>query len=195
VTFSLLILLLLVPPSRVCECARVEAPCAGYWNATAIFVGRVESITGGVNARTATLTVLESFRGTSSSSVEVVTSGGDRECSFPFRIGREYVVYAYRSAETGRLTTSRCSRTRDVEDAGADLTYARALRNGTAPPGRITGQVLVFQRDLAGRSSVRGIPASGVGVRATRRASNVENAGSMDTVTNEAGDFFFDNVG
>ena len=55
----------------------------------------------------------------------------------------------------GELTTNVCLRTREIEDAAADLAYVRALREGSAPPGRISGQVLVIPRDLAGKPNDR----------------------------------------
>ena len=81
-----------------------------------------------------TFTVLDGFRGVTASTLEVSTEPAGQRCSLPFRVGHEYIVYAARS-EGGALTTSRCLRTRDVEDAGADLAYARDVKQGTRRSG------------------------------------------------------------
>ncbi len=92
-------------------------------------------------------------------------------------------MYASRSGEAGALVVSSCARTRPVEDAAADLAYARSVSDGTAPSGRITGQVLLGRRDLSGKTLSVAEPIPGVIVRISRE-------GFTDTIaTNEAGDF------
>jgi hypothetical protein len=89
-----------------------------------VFVGRVETVTRVGTTRRVSFTVLDAFRGVTASTLEVSTEPAGQRCSLSFRIGHDYIVYAARS-EGGALTTSRCLRSRDVEDAGADLAYAR----------------------------------------------------------------------
>ena len=183
---------LFAPPATAqqdCGCARVEPPCSAYWTDAAVFVGRVESVTREPGARRVRLSVIESFRGVSASTVDVLTAPAGQRCSLPFKAGREYLVYASRSAATGSLTATACSRTRGVEDAGADLAYARALKDGTAAPGRVTGQVLAGRRDLNGRSIGAAAPMANVTVRLAKDAS------ADRTTTNPAGDFLFEGRG
>jgi 5-hydroxyisourate hydrolase-like protein (transthyretin family) len=95
------------------------------------------------------------------------------------------MVYA-RPDDTGGLTTNVCLRTREIEDAAADLAYLRALKDGSAPPGRISGQVLIALRDLSGRMKGIAAPAAGVAVKM------VKDSVAEITITDRAGDFAFE---
>jgi hypothetical protein len=168
-----------------CGCAlRAPAPCAGYWDSAALFVGRVDAVKRTTGGRTIRFTVLEGFRGVRSSAVDVITGPAGRPCGRTFQVGREYLVYADRAGGGGdALITSVCTRTREVEDAGADLSYARAVKDGTAPAGQITGQVLLAGRDLNGRLTRRRSPLPQIAVRIAKDGSD------QSVLTNEAGDF------
>ncbi len=146
-------------------CADVQTPCAAYWNAAAVFVGRVDAVARVGTTRTVKFTVLEGFRGVTASTIEVSTGPAGQRCSLSFTIGQEYVVFADRAGGTNGaaaagFTTSRCAGTRDLEDAGAELAYGRGVKQGTAPQGHISGRVLLEPRDLAGNpaGSVQPIP-------------------------------------
>jgi protocatechuate 3,4-dioxygenase beta subunit len=173
----------LVSARQECGCARVERPCSAYWADAAVFVGRVESVTREAGTRRVRLAVVESFRGVSASTVDVLTGPAGQRCSLPFKPGREYLVYASHSAPAGDLTATACSRTRGIEDAGADLAYARAIKDGAPVPGRITGQVLLGRRDIDGRALRMAEPIANVNVRLTK------DDGADVVTTNQAGDF------
>ena len=184
ITAWLVVSLMLTPAQAYAQdcCAQVQSPCAGYWNAAAVFVGRVEAVKRTGTSRLVSFAVLEGFRGVTSSTIEVATGPAGQRCSLSVKIGHEYVVYADRP-DGGGLTTGRCSRSRDVEDAGADLAYARDLKQGSALPGHISGRVLVAPRDLAGKSTGVRTPVPDITVTVTRD-------GVADTVvTDRAGDF------
>ncbi|HEY7500068.1 MAG TPA: carboxypeptidase regulatory-like domain-containing protein [Vicinamibacterales bacterium] len=187
VLFFILLLAALPSAGQDCDCARVGAPCSAYWDGAAVFVGRVESVARETAARRVRFTLLERFRGPSSSTVDVLTGPSGQRCSLAFKVGREYLVYA--SRVDGGLFVPACSRTRDVEDAAADLAYARGLKDGTTAAGRITGQVLRGRRDLNGKTSGPSEPMAGVTVRVAR-----DGAGSQ-TITNHAGDFVVASAG
>jgi hypothetical protein len=172
-----------------CGCERQVNPCAAYSAAPAVFVGRVEAITRTATNRVVIFSVLEGFQGTASSKVEVATAPAGQKCGVPFRVNHEYVVYAFKSESSGRLTTTTCSRTREIDDAAADLTYLRSLKDGTAPPGRITGQVLLGRRDLARRPVGVPQPLPDVIVRVTK------DGATETTVSNQAGDFALESRG
>jgi hypothetical protein len=89
--------------------------------------------------RRISLQVVEKFRGDITSGDVTVYTDAVAVCGFPFRVGREYFVYARQ--DYGRLTVSACSRTALLEEAGRDLAYARLATTGAAPPGRIVGEV------------------------------------------------------
>jgi Carboxypeptidase regulatory-like domain len=164
--------------------AHVQAPCAAYWEAEVVFVGRVEAIKRSGTVRMVSFAVLEGLRGVASSTVDVSTGPPGQSCNLPFAVGHEYFVYADRQESAGgpREGVS-CSGTRRVEDAGADLAYARELKQGTAHAGSISGQVLITPRDLGGRTTGPGLPAAGITVTIT-------GGGATDSVVTDAAGAF-----
>jgi hypothetical protein len=188
------VILMFVPmltPSaqQECGCASVDAPCSAYWNGAAVFVGRVESVARETAGRRVTFAVLESFLGAASSTIDVRTGPAGQSCSVAFKIGREYLVYASRADGSSALMTTTCTRTREIEDAGADLAYARSVKNAAAPAGRITGQVVIGRRDLVGKTLRVSEPLSGATVRV------IKDGVASIAATNEAGDFAVESRG
>jgi hypothetical protein len=173
-----------VPAADPCSClARAAAPCEAYWRADHAFVGRVESIRSVGSSRLVAFTVLDGIRGVRSSAVEVATGRPGHRCSLSFRRGAEYIVYAMSDPSTGALTTDACSRTRPLDDAGADLEYVRSIRDRSAGSGSVSGRVVVERRDLSGRVLSGAAPLAGVPVRVSK--DGVDEVVS----TNLAGDF------
>lgn len=165
----------------------VVAPCAAYWNAAAVFVGRVEAVKRSGSTRVASFAVLDGFHGATSSVIDVATAPAAREHCLPLKVGREYFVYAQRvdpaNGSTAALTTNLCSLTREVEDAGADLAYARAVKQGNAPAGFISGSVLVFPRTLAGKhGGITALPPAAITV-------TVSYDDATDTTVTDRGEF------
>jgi Carboxypeptidase regulatory-like domain len=185
-------------PLLACECTRREPPCSAYWDASAVFVGRVEAISRTGGSRRVTFNVRQSFRGVSSSTVDVLTSPAGQRCSLSLRSGQEYLVYAHRSEGTSTLTTSVCAGTREVSDAASDLSYARSIQgtgtsdgNGGAAIGRVAGQVLLVPRTLAGAVVGLARPLADVSVVVSK-----DGLGEIATTsTNEAGDYSFESRG
>jgi Carboxypeptidase regulatory-like domain len=177
ITTALAILLAVAPtfaaPTTTCDCGRREAPCGTYWTSPAIFVGRVDAIQRTAGGRSITFTILERYRGPALSSITLTVGPAGQRCSRTFKVGREYLVYASR-ADIGGWTTNACSRTRAVEDAASDLAYARAVKDGSAPSGQISGHVVAM-----------GTPVAEVRVTVTSERDSV----SLTATTNEAGDF------
>ena len=139
-------------PAIACPCARPGPPCQEFWNATAVFVGRVESLARvPPNGVSVTFKVREWFRGTPQEILTLRTMAGAAACGYPFRPGREYLVYAVSVAGTPDLTTSLCSRTQIIERASADVEYARSLSSDAPPAARVFGRVFLRNRDLARR--------------------------------------------
>jgi hypothetical protein len=156
-----------------------ETPCSAYWNAPAVFVGRVDSIARSAPAPRITFSVIERFKGPPASAL-TLSLDSSSPCRSRFRQRREYVVYA---VPRGAEFIIQCDRTRDVEDGAADLSYARAVKDGTAPDGGITGQVVISRRDLTGKTVLPAQPAPDVTVRVTKDGAEDR------AVTNRAGDF------
>jgi Carboxypeptidase regulatory-like domain len=177
----------LSPQAQGC-CEAAAEPCAAYWNAAAVFVGRVEAVTRVGTMRTVSFSVREGFHGVTASTIDVSTGPAGQRCSLAFTIGRDYIVFADRAAGAnggapGGLITSRCSGTRDVGDAGAELAYGRDVKQGTAPSGHISGRVLLEPRDLAGQPAGPSRPVPDMTVIIAR------DGGSDTTTTDAAGDF------
>ncbi len=164
----------------------LERPCTAYWSASTVFAGRADSIQRTSSGRRGTFTILERFRASSETrdpEARTVTLDlpSASPCASRIRQGREYIVYAERVA--GGLSLARCSRSREIDDAAADVSYARSVLDGSAPAGTINGRAIVSVRDLAGRIAGSALPAAGVAVR-------VASGGQQDqTATNGAGDF------
>ncbi len=175
VLFGASLAIVIPADAHACACERRAAACEGYWTASSVFVGRVESVARGGNSvstdRVITFRVLHALKGVSARQVEIRSRTG--ACAYPFKQSREYFVYAYRSDDGAYLTTTICSRTSPIEDAGTDLAYANGMPD--APPlGRIQGHVTLTERDLAGRR-VRDEPMRDVAV-ALEKDGTVLNA-------------------
>jgi hypothetical protein len=63
--------------------------------------------------------------------IEILTGFGGGDCGYPFQIGSEYVVYAYKNSD-GRLETGICSRTRPLAEAGDDVAYFHSMASASA---------------------------------------------------------------
>ena len=80
--------------------------------------------------RRARLKVKEWFAGDEQKDFELFTGMGHGDCGAGFEAGGTYLVSAYQSEETGRWSTSACSRTYPISDAEDDLKALRAWKEG-----------------------------------------------------------------
>ncbi len=105
--------------------------------------------------------------------IEILTGFGGGDCGYPFQVGTEYVIYAYKNS-AGRLETGICSRTRPLAEAAEDVKYIREM--SAAPE---TGELRV-------RTAFPGIPGQ-------RGATIIaERQGQRDAaVANSAGEAVF----
>jgi micrococcal nuclease len=140
-----------VPQVQACQCADMR-PAACLEHAGAVFEGRVESMQIRAHVlfegmtltkRTITeypvftLTVGKIYKGSLPDHIRIATGIGTADgsaapdCSFPFEIGQEYLVYAWEGSSEykGLLSTSICSGTNPIEDADR---YLRQLND--SPP-------------------------------------------------------------
>ena len=186
-----------IPEAEACSCPRLAPACDAFWTADAIFRGRVESVDRApsstsdlLRSRTVRFTVLESLKGTSQPTLEVMTAGSRSTCGYSFVKGREYLVYAW--LIEGALRTGTCSRTRPADRAHADLEYARSTAAGGPPLGRITGRVLLRTRNLATRSyrarAMRDVSVIIRGAAVTVQAKT-DRAGNFSVAGLEAGPY------
>jgi len=66
------------------------------------------------------------YKGKPQEHISVITGSGMGDCGYSFEIGHEYLVYAIES--TGVWSTSLCSGTSPVEDAGAAIRFFRGQK-------------------------------------------------------------------
>ena len=98
------------------------------------------------------------------------------------------MVYASRSVGSEMLTTDSCTRTREIEDAAADMAYVRALKKMDGAEGRISGQILLVHRDLGGTSTRAPQPVPDITVRVVKDSVQT-------TATSPGSDFSVENRG
>jgi hypothetical protein len=167
-----------------CMCL-VRPACAAFWRADAVFVGQVtgrefREIEGQPTEILTTLTVLRTFRGEQRPSM--VLRGSMNSCSYSFRTGETYLVYASRGVD-GRLTGTECSGTKPVAGADEDIAMIQTLPS-RSPLGWIYGTVNRAVRDPETRG-VTGGRAVGVPVTLTAPGTRAT------TLTDQEGRFEF----
>lgn len=185
--FALLAAWLLAAPPRVaaCDCDR-GAPCQAFYEASAVFVGKVESISrgsgGDLVSRHVHFEVVESLRGAAAQLLDIDTGwGGTDDCAYPFKVGETYLVYAQPVPDGSRLRTDLCTRTKRLQDAADDLRIARAAPGAPARGGVIFGTAANFDRTLVTREQ-RGpdsYPAA-AGVVIDAHCENFDGRGQTD---------------
>jgi hypothetical protein len=139
-----------VAPADACKCAPPRAPCAEYWQVSAVFAGTVRDIRS-VPDRPRVMAVRFDVdrrgRGVNSESVVVESEPQNgANCGFTFRVGVRYVVYA-RAGLGGQLTTSMCSGTKLAAAAAADLAFLEEV-TGSPRGVRVFGTVRRMEYDL-----------------------------------------------
>lgn len=145
---------------HACSCTPRSTTCGPpgeFWRASDVFTARVVTIERVTHTaeRRVEVHVIERWRGNvppAGARVAVFTRPSSL-CGYPFREGRDYVIYGSRT-EDGRIATSTCSRTAPVERAAEDISYARDALKGIVPAGRIVGDIRLKSR---GRRS-QGVP-------------------------------------
>jgi Tissue inhibitor of metalloproteinase len=112
--------------SLACTCAPAKSAAQELERSTAVFSGKVVEIKRHKQAKDifarveVVFRVEKSWKGVERRTVSVFTSSQSSACGYGFKEDRTYLVYAHGDAE-GRLSTSICSRTRRLKDAGEDL--------------------------------------------------------------------------
>jgi hypothetical protein len=136
-TLSCLFLFGVSSDVRACICFERQPPCVDYWQADAVFVGRVLQVSpdykdyeasNRIGRRTVLIALEQSFRGVAGEQVKLESDVSD--CEFRFEAGEPYFVYAYRDKATNTLETSGCSRTTSLAHAKEDLAFLEQLSGG-----------------------------------------------------------------
>ena len=172
-------------PAEACSCETPRLPCDATWRSAAVFTGKVISIAPApplrvgndydVSGHLVVLEVSETFRGASAKMIQVRARVGSDDCSYPFEIGKSYLVYAHQYP-TGDLNTGRCTRTRPIGAADGDLAYLRSFNRRPSFVGRVFAEVKFFEDTLVdGRRPTR--PYEGATVT-LRGADGVDRTGT-----------------
>jgi hypothetical protein len=122
-----------VPKAHACSCVGSISPGEQFEKSTAVFAGKVADIEAGDYSNTVHFDVERAWKGVSTTTLALTTSGSSDSSGYDFEKGKEYVVYAYSSDESS-LRTSTCSRTQLVAYAYDDLAYLGA--GYTPAPGQ-----------------------------------------------------------
>lgn len=135
-----------------CSCVMPSAPVVEFSQSNAVFQGQIISkwdklnpVTSmfdqvsnwlgipsnyGYNSQTYgyqfVFSVLNSWKGVTTTTVDVTTGYGSGDCGYAFQIGTQYIVYAY-SSGSNELFTSMCSRTTPLALATEDRVYLNSL--------------------------------------------------------------------
>lgn len=193
---AVLFVLLAFDVAAGCSCMRERSPCNYYGDASAIFLGRVvgaaqqntsvdengNKITYDVG--TIRFLVQENFKGAPGYEVEIHSGTGGGDCGYWFLRNESYVVYAYRSKDSGELYTHICTRTRHVINAEEDLAYLRAQAT-TKPGASLSGRLVRLIGDPEHGPAEEGPKMVGVKVVVTGEGKTIE------TETNEKGEYSF----
>jgi len=156
--------------ATACTCMQSGPPCQAYFDADAVFVGTVQSITirkrivvadQAYDHKFVRIAIDGPSRGVQGSSIEISTGMGGGDCGFDFKQGQRYVVYAWRPPD-GTLSTGICSRTTLYSQAAEDVAY---LNSGPPPASaaRVFGTIKVGERKEPGGAWVQR-PIAGVTV-------------------------------
>lgn len=121
--------------SYACDCINVSAEEAFQKNdvvfeGKVIEVGRKEG--GGIEVL---FEVKKIWKGTNSSQIIVYTNGGD--CVFHFVKGGEYLVYSSQRGLEKQLHTNSCSRTKRLDEAGADKVTLSQIAKESVPTKKV----------------------------------------------------------
>jgi hypothetical protein len=109
------------PTVQACSCATAPSVQQALTGSTVVFTGKVAAIERVENSElNVHLLVRRAWKGITEEAVAVGTPSQGSACGYPFEIGQNYLVYAYRH-RADQLHTNVCSRTTLLGSASADL--------------------------------------------------------------------------
>jgi hypothetical protein len=180
---ALLYLITVLAPSSVlaCSCARLPPPGPGAAPSLAeitsnkdlaIFEGTVASaqlkgslfdanvgdlvsadLDGDSPFMLVSFDISRSYSGQQSKTLQVRTGLGGGDCGYPFEVGKQYLVYAFKN-ESGEFSTGICSPTGPLEDSKAVIASLRGEpvtstepEPPVSPPARLCGHIVDGNRE------------------------------------------------
>ncbi len=122
----------LVPSAaRACTCMRPGPPLVSAEAAAVVFEGRASApVVEGTRRHRYTFEVLRTFKGETSTTVDVITPSSSAACGRAYEAGQTYLIYAFE--ESGGLGDALCTRSRLSSDAAEDFA---ALGEGVSISG------------------------------------------------------------
>ncbi len=133
------------------------------------------------------LDVIESFSGPAGKRFVLYSGLGGGDCGVDLKLGQEYLVFAHRTAQSGRWVASICGGTRRFRFAAEDVKTLAALKRGQTLPPRVYGWVTGRPLDKPGdHGAERGL--TGAQLRL------YSNGYERRTVSHKGGRFRFDLV-
>lgn len=180
-------------PAWACSCIMPPPPAQEFADRQAVFVGTVTGSSSNISIPFVTqiqnlwnqwtnsnppvgpstsdmpkveFSVQDSWKGVTTTTVAIASSSDSASCGIDFVAGQQYLVYAYDFDGTG-LQTNMCTRTTDIVNASADLTYLNTqpkltLTSADSPfwPIAIVGTVVLVGLAAAGIYFMRRKPAA-----------------------------------
>ncbi len=115
--------------AHACSCVENPPPAEALEGADYVFTGTVTMIKstnpapGGQSfpKTTVKLDVQSVYKGNVGGKFSIETAESSAACGFTFSEGESYIVYAYAGDGGGAPSTSLCSRTATLSDAGVDI--------------------------------------------------------------------------
>ena len=198
--------------AEACSCGGPQPGVPAFTPSPIVFIGTVERLTrpfqqvielpptknpdGSFNlpgaavlgsyAAEATFRITRWFRG--GSAANVVIRGGGSNCDEPFKLGEAWLVYAFE--RDGVVSTSKCTRTRLLGQAGEDVKYLDGIALGRSQSvlhGKVLRRVTV-EGQLALRVPLEQLDIVAQG-RGQRVAVKAEQSGSYYLIVLPPGEF------
>lgn len=121
--------------SYACDCMK-KSPEDAFQKNDVVFEGKVIEIGRKEGVGTEVLFEVKNiWKGTSSSQIIVYTNGGD--CAFHFIDGGEYLVFSSQRGSEKQLYTHSCSRTKRLDEAGADKVALSQFAKESVPTKKV----------------------------------------------------------
>lgn len=173
--------------ASACSCRDPGPPCQAYWDSSVVFSGtalgvsRVEIDRDGqkIAQRLFRFRVDEAFRGVEGKEVDVLTGAWGGDCGYDFEPGTKYLVYGGRAEGKPWVSTSICTRTRPLAEAGEDLGFIRGIP-GAPAGGEIYGSARRYSVNLETGGSEEAGAITGAKVTATSAGRSVEEMTGTD---------------
>lgn len=108
-----------IEPAYGCSCMQPESASVERDRNTAVFAGKVSSLTPTATGYAVDFTVSDQWKGDLGETVQITTGPHSAACGYNFEIGQAYLVYAY--GDETDLSVSLCSRTTTLDNAAADI--------------------------------------------------------------------------